>query len=51
MQTFFWVMAVALLSMPVLLCLFTAFLLLTHRVEDDDIIEFGSWLDEDDKNA
>lgn len=37
--------------MPVGLSLFSVFLLLTYRESEENIIEVGSWLDEDDKKV
>lgn len=51
MEIFFWTIGIGLLCIPVLLCAFSVFLILTYRIEDENIFEYGSWLDEDEKNS
>lgn len=51
MEIYFWVIGIVLLLTPILLSVFAAFLILTYRIGDENIFEYGSWLDEDDKNA
>lgn len=49
MIDFFWWVGAIILFMPVGLTLFTVFLMLTYQPDETDVIEYGSWLDEDDK--
>lgn len=46
METFFWWIGLAILGLPIGLCLFAVFLMLTYQPDESDIIEYGSWLDE-----
>lgn len=49
METFFWVVGMIILGLPVGLSLFTVFLMLTYQPDETDILEYGSWLDEDEE--
>lgn len=43
MEMVFWLIAWALIMMPILLSVFTIFLMMTSPATDEDMFEDGSW--------
>jgi len=43
MITFFWIVGYILMVLPVVLSLFSIFLILTYRVSEEEIFDDGSW--------
>lgn len=43
-----WSLGMLLLSMPIWLSLFTIFLMLTAPSTDEEMLEYGHWVDQDD---
>lgn len=44
----FWTMGYLLLGLPVILSVFTIFLMLTSPATDEDLLDYGHWFDQDD---
>lgn len=43
METFFWIVGIVIIFLPIVLTFFSIFLMLTWKVSDDDVFEDGSW--------
>lgn len=43
MITFFWIVGYAVIGLPIILSLFSIFLMLTYRVDETYYIDDGSW--------